>query len=404
MAIIVLAVAVAIVLSLSGINCGFRATCSWPRSYYKPGKIKRYDDWPGTSFTLNNSEEYHEYELASAPALRDIQIVYSSTVTRLAINDCPLADVPGTIGTNLPSLWTLELTSCQFRNISVNSFRNITHLNNLNLSHNLINTIVPPTNIGDSLPIQRLELVGNRLSRLDMRHLESLSLYFLYLDANQLEVLEPHECSLPQLQELTLDSNRLEVLNMTLWQMPNLRRLSCVNNRLTSLPAGWRLLPKFHCLDMSHNRLSTFSMDQLSLTELKLLNLTANRLTSVNTTVAKLHVPLEQLLVARNELTVLNISHWSMPRLWDLNVSDNRLTELGDVFVRFRKSSEVFDLRGNNWSCEWLSSIHPADLSVHRYGYLLTNDTATCPTNRTLTVWTWSHNPESQSYAICCHG
>ncbi|ETN65943.1 hypothetical protein AND_002282 [Anopheles darlingi] len=345
--------------------------------------------------------EHQEYELASAPALRDIQVVYSTTVVRLGINGCSLTDVPK-IGTNLPHLWILEVTSCQLQNLSLNSIRTLTNLKNLNLSHNHISTIIPASS-NDTLPIEQLVLTGNQLSRFDMRNLEAMTgLYFLYLDSNQLEVLEPHECSLPQLQELTLDNNRLEVLNMTLWRLPKLRRLSCANNRLTSLPDGWRQLLTFHCLDVSCNRLSTFSMDQLSLTELKLLNLTGNRLTTVNTTVNKLHVPLEQLLMAQNELTVLDISHWSMPRLWDLNVSDNRLTQLADVFVRFRVSSEQIDLRGNNWSCEWLSSIHPADLSQHRYGYLVTDGTAACLTNRTVTVADRS-NPEPQSYAICCH-
>ncbi|XP_050094068.1 ras suppressor protein 1-like [Anopheles aquasalis] len=314
-----------------------------------------------------------------------------------------LTDVPA-IGINLPRLWILDVTFCQLQHFSLNSIRNLTHLKNLNLSHNHISTIIP-TDIStdESLPVEKLDLIGNRLSRVDMRQFESMSLYFLYLDSNELEVLEPHECSLPQLQELTLDDNRLEVLNMTLWHMPKLRRFSCANNRLTALPDGWRVLPNLHCLDISHNRLSAFSMDQLSLTDLKLLNLTANRLTSVSTSVAKLHVPLEQLLMARNELTVLDIAHWSMPWLWDFNVSDNRLTQLGDVFVRFRTSIYQIDLRGNKWSCEWLNSLHPADLWQNRYGYLATNDTTKCRTNRTRTVRDRSV-PGSQSYAICCHG
>ncbi|KFB51683.1 AGAP007461-PA-like protein [Anopheles sinensis] len=211
----------------------------------------------------------------------------------------------------------------------------------------------------------------------------------LHLDWNQLEAVDV-TVPMPFLQELSVSHNQLRTLNLTRWSfLPWLRNIHGSHNRLSSAPAGWNSMLRLQTMELSFNHIGSFNMDDLYLTQVRSLNLAANELTNVSTSMLHLRVPLEVLRMSYNRLTVLDVTRWGMPNLWELDVSHNRLTELGDVYTRFAHlTRDLFNLCQNNWSCQWFRRIHPADLKRLHYGKLLTN--ASCPDQKYIvTEQTW---------------
>ncbi|XP_053674263.1 toll-like receptor 6 [Anopheles nili] len=312
------------------------------------------------------------YFLYGAPLLHYVYFQRNTEVVQIYIKRCSLNDIPNTVR-NLPGLQRLTITFCQLRYLKLNSFIGVTSLKALDVSHNKI-LFISELPAGSMLHIHNLHLGNNSLGHLNARALDPFcELSCLVLDNNHLEkIVSPF--SLPKLKELSLNYNRLSSLDCSDWNMPQLIFFYCGNNRLSNAPIGWRRsLWQINTLDLSFNRLRTFRMDDLYLTQVRVLNLVANELQSVTTSQMHLRIPLERLRLARNQLTMLDISRWGMPKLWELNLEDNRLTELSDLFVRFPSLTSMMILRNNNWSCEWIKRVHLADLRQKHYGCLATN-------------------------------
>uniref|UniRef100_A0A182KBN3 Leucine rich immune protein (Coil-less) n=1 Tax=Anopheles christyi TaxID=43041 RepID=A0A182KBN3_9DIPT len=338
------------------------------------------DSYQAVTFTVRSNDTYEMYFLHSAPFLRYVYIQHSSKVNLIHIEHCALVSVPRTIR-NVPNLLRLDIKSCRIRQLDLNDFVYLQSLFMVDLTGNQIVSIVALPS-GITLPIQSLYLTNNTLHHMNMSSLDGLQeMRCLVLEGNRIENVIP-PVVLPKLEELSLRKNRLSTLNCTDWHLPALKFFFCSNNQLTSAPTEWQWMWRIEELDLSFNLLNSFTMDDIYLTQLNALNLAANKLTSVITVQTNLRVPLGRLQLAHNRLPVLDISHWDMPQLWELNVDHNRLTELDDVFVRFPSLSPMMILRNNNWSCEWLKRVHPADLRRKNYGCLLTNET--CPAERVM--------------------
>ncbi|XP_035914140.1 malignant fibrous histiocytoma-amplified sequence 1 homolog [Anopheles stephensi] len=318
------------------------------------------------------------YVLHKAPQLRYVFIEHNVKVNLIHIEKCALVSVPRTIR-NAPRLLCLIIRSCRIKHLDLNDLVQLPALRDLDLNHNQIVSIVELP-AGVVLPINRLYLTHNKIRHVDRNVLHALKeLHCLVLDNNRIEEFPP-DLALPVVEELSIRHNKLATLNCTSWQMPYMRYLFCNNNRLTSVPIEWQTMWRMDMLDLSFNRLHSFRMDDIYLTQLRDLNLAANELASVTTAQRHLRVPLERLQLAHNRLTVLDISRWGMPNLWELDVDHNQLTELGDAFMRFPAMDQMMILRYNNWSCAWLKRVHPDDLVRRNYGCLATNQS--CPEGR----------------------
>uniref|UniRef100_A0A182RSM5 Leucine rich immune protein (Coil-less) n=1 Tax=Anopheles funestus TaxID=62324 RepID=A0A182RSM5_ANOFN len=260
--------------------------------------------------------------------LRYVYIEHNFNVTLIHIANCSLFAVPKAIR-NVPHLISLIIKSCRVQRLDLNDIVHLAFLHNVDLTDNQIVSIVelPSATV---LPVHRLYLAGNRLRHLNVSVLHGLNeLRCLVLDDNQIEELTS-PIILSKVEELSIRKNRLRTLNCTDWYLPMLKYFFCNNNRLTSAPIEWQSMWRIDILDLSFNRLRSFRMDDVYLTHVRALNLAANELTSVTTNQTHLRIPLERLKLAYNRLTVLDISRWGMPNLWELNVNHNQLTELGD--------------------------------------------------------------------------
>uniref|UniRef100_A0A182PQG1 Leucine rich immune protein (Coil-less) n=1 Tax=Anopheles epiroticus TaxID=199890 RepID=A0A182PQG1_9DIPT len=354
--------------------------CGSDSNYVKTNRYHVYliQNYTEHTFTVQDNGTYEMYFLYEAPLLRYVYIQHNLKVSLVHIETCSLVRVPRTIR-NVPNVRDLILKWCRIRQLDLSDFVDLHSLYVLDLTGNQILSIVAlPT--GSAIPIHRLYLANNTLHHLNVSVLGGLQeLRCLVLESNRIEaVVTP--VVLPKLEELSLRNNRLSALNCTDWYLPALKYFFCSNNRLASAPIEWQSMWRMLTLDLSFNRLHSFRMDDIYLTQLLALNLAANELTDVVTTQRHLRVPLGRLQLAQNRLTELDISRWGMPNLWELNVNHNRLTELGDVFVRFPSLGPMMILPNNPWSCEWLNRVHPTDLRRKNYGCLDTNDT--CPVGR----------------------
>uniref|UniRef100_A0A182WJ92 Leucine rich immune protein (Coil-less) n=1 Tax=Anopheles minimus TaxID=112268 RepID=A0A182WJ92_9DIPT len=299
-----------------------------------------------STLTIPNNCSYENFVLYKAPLLRYVYIEQNLILTLIHIANCSLFSVPKTIR-NVPHLETLIITSCRIQHLDLSDMMHLTSLHVVDLTHNQIVSIVVELPSGVVLPVQRLYLVGNRLRHLSVSVLHALQeLRCVVLNGNRLEEI-PSPLTLPMVEELSIRHNRLRTLNCTDWHMPKLKYFFCNNNQLTFAPVGWQTMWRIDKLDLSFNRLRHFRMDDIYLTQLRILNLAANELTSVTTNQTHLRIPLERLQLADNRLTVLDISRWDMPNLWEFDVNRNQLTELGDVFLRFPSLDNMMKLRSN---------------------------------------------------------
>ncbi|XP_050073080.1 protein flightless-1-like [Anopheles maculipalpis] len=330
------------------------------------------------TFTIPDNSSYEVYVLQEAPLLRYVYIQHNVKVNSILIEQCAMVSVPRTIR-NAPNLLFLTIRSCRIRHLDLNDLALLRSLRDIDLTHNQIVSIMgPPADV--VLPVRRLYLAYNKIRRLDGNVLHALQeLSCLVVENNRLEEF-PTNLSLPAVEELSLRHNRLNTLNCTDWHMPDLKYLYCNHNRLTSAPIEWQSIWRIDTLDLSFNRLHSFRMDDAYLTQLHILNLAANELTNVITSQKHLRIPLERLQLGHNRLNVLDISRWGMPNLWELDVGENQLTELGDVFMRFPALDSMMILRSNNWSCTWLKRVHPDDMVRRNYGCLRTK--RSCPEGR----------------------
>uniref|UniRef100_A0A182J9L5 Leucine rich immune protein (Coil-less) n=1 Tax=Anopheles atroparvus TaxID=41427 RepID=A0A182J9L5_ANOAO len=331
-------------------------------------------EWNRTTFTIASTATYDIYILLNAPVLQYVYIQHNPKVHQLFIEHCALVSIPKTIS-NLPTLRKLSIRFCRLRYLNMYDFLHVPTLSTIDLAHNQIATVYEPPVKGTRLPTRELFLNNNSLHHANMSWFSTMeNLTCLHLDCNHLEELDA-SVPMPTLHELSVAYNRLRTLDLSRWSF--LSSLSIVyvnNNHLTSAPVGWSSLVRLEVLDLSCNHIGSFLMDDLYLTKVRRLSLATNELTTVTTSMLHLRVPLEMLQLSKNRLSVLDVSRWDMPNLWELNVANNRLTELGDTFTRFPSLGSLLNLSQNVWSCRWLASIHPAELKAKRYAKLSTND------------------------------
>ncbi|SMR46210.1 unnamed protein product [Zymoseptoria tritici ST99CH_1E4] len=184
--------------------------------------------------------------------------------------------------------------------------------------------------------LEYLDLHGNWIKSLPMglRRLErltSLNVANNKLGNNAFDII----AQMPALKELRLGHNNLDGnLTTSICELQHLEVLDLQHNRLLGLPDAIRSLKHLRILNVSNNQLTAIPMDAFQ--SISLIDLDA----SSNALIGSLfpmggqngHPTLQHLNLANNSLAALAFSETlDMPRLEDLNITNNHMTILPSI-------------------------------------------------------------------------
>ncbi|XP_043239185.1 chondroadherin-like protein [Amphibalanus amphitrite] len=235
--------------------------------------------------------------------------------------------------------------------------------------------------------VQRLDLAGNRITRLHGSIDYYTGLVSLNLSSNAVERLDALTFEHQRLlQDLDLASNRLElVARGSLAGLRRLRRLSLADNRLVRLDDG--ALGEAHHLqrlDLSGNRLRALGGALSGLARLQALSIGSNRLARVRAVELRALTDLRELGLCHNGLQTLQGAE-QLPELRWLDLSGNRLTTLPDLSALTKLSHlDVSANRLSRLAAAAPSTLRWLDLSANRLSRLRAADLAGLPHLRQL--------------------
>jgi Leucine-rich repeat (LRR) protein len=184
---------------------------------------------------------------------------------------------------NIPSLRSLDLSSCNIRSLPKKTFIKVPSLEELRLSHNLLQTLDPIS----FLPLKSLKslyLSNNLLRTLqDDLFVMLKELVILDLSNNKLQTLDPRAfMSLENVELLELSSNRLTIFEVGVFTpLVSLRRLHLHKNLLSKLDRmQFSELNSLEVLDLSRNHLNNLHLHTVChLSNLTYLKVSENHLT-----------------------------------------------------------------------------------------------------------------------------
>lgn len=247
--------------------------------------------------------------------------------------------------TSVPKLRTLAVTGNQVRNISP-KVGGLKHLVELKLDDNRIETL--PDEFGKLKTLEVLVLSKNAMREFPEVLCSCTALRELYLELNELSSLPHRIDNLSRLELLALGTNRFTEMPRVLSQIPKLKDLRIGRNRISSLMQSTTATQKAatetgkevkfetfkNMSDLEHlhlgvNKLSTLPEDIWKLPRLVELNLRSNLLTELSPEIIRVSKSLEELYLDSNQLYQLPAALEKCKRLTKLTVCDNKLTSKG---------------------------------------------------------------------------
>ncbi|KFB51672.1 hypothetical protein ZHAS_00019756 [Anopheles sinensis] len=306
-----------------------------------------------SALTLN------ELILHDAIALQDFTAGINSYLHRLEIDRCAMAIIPPSVR-NLLNLKDIAVTHCAIRILNLNLLGQLKQLKTITLMWNQI------TGIHSSQPsimesFDSLVLSHNQLRQLNMRALVGLQgMRTLIIDNNLLVHVNfgiQGIVNFPRLSMLDLSYNVLQNLSLVQLRAPNLEWLQLSSNKLTTVPGPLQRFPKLAAIALSDNALSSVSfVDFRGLGHLASLEMDKNRLKTLDATTALQLPRLAMLKLADNQLQSVNLEKLSLPRLIQLDLSFNLLTDVPMVFDQDFNLLQVVVIVGNPLTCATLET------------------------------------------------
>ena len=211
--------------------------------------------------------------------------------------------------------------------------------------------------------------------------------------SNQLEPLTVAQgaLDLPKLKRLEITNARILTLPLHFAVVPSIQELHVQNNRLRELPSGWGAAGRLTTVFLWNNRIRVLPSDIGAAPSLTTLNCSGNMLTDLPDSLAKApletlslddnrlaHVPevigrmerLTSLAMGRNELREIPAWLFALPKLQDVNLSENPLEKVPET--RGSKTLKTLALRDCGLAQipadpEWLpGSVEELDLSYNQ--------------------------------------
>ena len=235
-------------------------------------------------------------------------------------------DIRPSLLDNLTGLLELDLSKNLIDKLKKRSFNDLTSLEILNLSHNMIKDISPKL-FKNQNNMRSLSLSNNQLTRLVNDALSGLeSLEQLHVDNNLLEELEEQLLAhLSRLSLLDLSRNRLLAIPQTLRFLRNLKSIDLSGNYISDLESSPNL-PQLWRLNLSGNKIVNVSSTSLAgMAGLQILDMSNNLVVEIERAAFDANKQLRAIRLDSNKLSKMDSLFHQLPNLTWLNVSDNKI-------------------------------------------------------------------------------
>lgn len=250
---------------------------------------------------------------------------------------------------HLQNLTELYLQSNNLIDIPTNAFETQKFLIRLDISNNKILNI--QENSLPLLKLQYLNIDNNKLTGVLAPKVFTPSKYIRYLDLSNFRLTKIDKMALvdtPVLARLNISHNNLEYIDASNFKgMDNMYSLDISYNKLSRLQLNNSFLGNLKALYLNNNKLSNISETLLNMKSLLYLDLSNNQISNLGDIDFSLLPNLQVLHLSHNNIKDFNIQTDSLQKLTDLNLSSNQMTEIN--LVNF-KDLIICDVSNNNIS------------------------------------------------------
>jgi Leucine-rich repeat (LRR) protein len=259
----------------------------------------------------------------------------------LSLESNELKKIPGSI-TVLEGLEEVNLSYNLFKRFPA-AVTAVPKLRTLAVSGNQIRNISPK--VGGMKQLVELRLDDNRIETLPAELGKCKSLVVLMLSKNAMTEFPEVVCGCTALKELWLEQNQLSSLPNRIDELSSLEVLALGTNAFSQMPRVLSQMPKLKDLRMGRNRVSSLMQSTTAKQQAALEASSGGKEVKFET--FKMMVDLEHLHLGVNKLSSLPADVWKVPRLVELNLRSNMLTEISTEIERLSHCLEELYLDGN---------------------------------------------------------
>ncbi|XP_049299857.1 uncharacterized protein LOC125772327 [Anopheles funestus] len=221
-----------------------------------------YYNYREPTFHIPEGNTIIEIRIKGAPNLQALIAGQNTHLEILSIEQCMMDRLPQTLS-KMTMMKRLSITICMLSVLRLDKLLENQNLTTLDLSFNQIRQIFPANDrTGRTLSIERLDLSGNQLERLDMSVFGSMpKLTLLDMFGNRivhLEVSKP--VTLPLVNYMYFSNNLIEIFDLRNVTIPSLIFLHLRSNALKRMPSLPKMLPELNSLDLSENNLTQLDL------------------------------------------------------------------------------------------------------------------------------------------------
>ncbi|KAL3873569.1 hypothetical protein ACJMK2_036666 [Sinanodonta woodiana] len=321
------------------------------------------ENFQQTQFSSNNIFGYlQNLENLILKSFKSLSLIDGATflnkvpkLKTFRLEDSPLTTYPAGVFLNIPSLQVLSFINTQVTKLLAQSFNTLNNLKELDLSHNIIDSIDNDTFAAITDTLEFLNLAVNKLGNNNKRE----NLFFL------------SSKTWTKLELLTLSYNVLDAIpDRTFQNMPNLAYLTLQGCQLSSISSGLlQGLQNLHTLEVSLNWIANISVNAFvhtpQLTDLRLDQQHKDSIKDIAlnfppTAVEPIRTSLNRLNLQQNQVNESQI--WEIIRflinLEELYLSSTNLVTVPDFVFRYITKLQILDLSYNQLTSVNQKSFH----------------------------------------------
>ena len=203
------------------------------------------------------------------------------------------------------------------------TYKNFKMLDTLDLSRNIGLHTFP--NIYKNKELNKLNLLENNITLVDLKNISNNSLEELNLMKNKIKVVPNAIGSFSALKKLAFNYNEISEVKPGIGNLKKLESLSFYQNRLTIVPSGIFDIPRLRVIDLYYNQISSVGPEISKLKNLRVLFLANNKLTSLPENLGDL-TNLRELYLHNNRISYLPESLQLLKNLRVLRINTNQFT------------------------------------------------------------------------------